>query len=159
MSRSIVPNDWKGGDKKNTTKGKCRKNLGEQLPALQLACRYLGILSSWHTVLLPLHARVVKEMFGWCRYSSTGLKCSNQRKSSSVASERKFGGDQTQCEGESCSSDCCFQGMHRDELVSACLTAEDSGPEWIIPDCVQCKNGVKEAKVHVTTSERNTVAF
>lgn len=64
MSRSIVPNDWKGGDKKNTTKGKCRKNLGEQLPALQLACRYLGILSSWHTVLLPLHARVVKEMFG-----------------------------------------------------------------------------------------------
>jgi len=78
MSRSIVPNDWNRGGEKNTTKGKCRKNLGEGQPALELACCCLGIFSSHQTVLLPIHNHKVKERFGRCQYSSAGLKCSKE---------------------------------------------------------------------------------
>lgn len=160
MSRSIVPNDWNGGDKKNKTKGKCRKNLGEWQPTLKLACCYSAILSSWHTVLLPIHTRVAQESFGWCQISSIGLKCSNWRKPSSVAAESKYGGGLSTVWGEILRQWLLFaRDAHRNELVLACLTAEDSGPEWINTDCVQHKNSVKVAKVHVTTSERNTVDY
>lgn len=64
MSSSIVPNGWNGGDKKNTAKGKCRENLGERQPALELLCCFLGIFSSWQTVLAPVHTHMLKERFG-----------------------------------------------------------------------------------------------
>lgn len=86
MSSSIVPNGWNGGDKKNTAKGKCRENLGERQPALELLCCFLGIFSLANGSCSCSHSYAEREVWLMLKqYSSTDLKHSKWGKPSSVA--------------------------------------------------------------------------